>query len=102
MISMKYIILMFPYINFLNFVYRMYPLKSIVLVVLICTSLCLSSQSSEEPQARLLVSKQVLNKLLVQNLDILVKVCIIWNISLIFIYSSYGLFNFLLFSVCHL
>ncbi|VVC39465.1 Translocon-associated protein subunit beta,Immunoglobulin-like fold [Cinara cedri] len=51
----------------------MYSFKSIVLIALICTSLCISSQSSDEPQARLLVSKQVLNKLLVQDSDILVK-----------------------------
>lgn len=54
----------------------MYSLKSIGLVALICTVLCVASQSTDEPQARLLVSKQVLNKLLVQDSDILVKVCI--------------------------
>jgi hypothetical protein len=58
------------------FICRMYSLKSLVIVALICTSLSVSGQNSDNQQARLLVSKQVLNKLLVQDSDILVKVCI--------------------------
>jgi translocon-associated protein subunit beta len=50
----------------------MYSLKSIVITALICASLFVSSQCDDQ-QARLLVSKQVLNKLLVQDSDILVK-----------------------------
>lgn len=50
----------------------MYSLKSFVIVALIC----ISSLNAEDQQARLLVSKQVLNKLLVQDSDILVKVSI--------------------------
>lgn len=53
----------------------MYSLKSFVIVALICTSLTVTSQNADSQQARLLVSKQVLNKLLVQDSDILVKVC---------------------------
>lgn len=58
------------------FICRMYSLKSFVIVALFCTSLSVSSQNADSQQARLLVSKQVLNKLLVQDSDILVKVCI--------------------------
>lgn len=54
----------------------MFSLKSFVIVALVCTSMYVSSQSVDDQLARLLVSKQVLNKLLVQDSDILVKVCI--------------------------
>lgn len=59
------------------FICRMYSLKSFVIVALICTSLSVFGQTADNQQARLLVSKQVLNKILVQDSDILVKVCII-------------------------
>jgi len=55
----------------------MYSLKSFVVIALICTSLSVFSQSADDQLARLLVSKQVLNKILVQDSDILVKVCIL-------------------------
>ncbi|CAH1725896.1 unnamed protein product [Aphis gossypii] len=55
------------------FICRMYSLKLFVIVALICTSLSVSGQNADNQQARLLVSKQVLNKLLVQDSDILVK-----------------------------
>lgn len=54
---------------------RMYWLKLFLFVALVCT-LSMCSQNADDQQARLLVSKQVLNKLLVQDSDILVKVCI--------------------------
>jgi len=63
-------------INDQCFIFRMYSLKSFVIVALICTSLRVSCQNADSQQARLLVSKQVLNKLLVQDSDILVKVCL--------------------------
>lgn len=53
----------------------MYSLKLFVIVALICTSLSVSGVNADNEKARLLVSKQVLNKLLVQDSDILVKVC---------------------------
>lgn len=53
----------------------MCSLKSFVIVALIY-ALSVSSQNAGDQKARLLVSKQVLNKLLVQDSDILVKVCI--------------------------
>lgn len=54
----------------------MYSLKSFVIVALICSSLNIFGQTADDQQARLLVSKQVLNKILVQDSDILVKVCV--------------------------
>lgn len=54
----------------------MYSLKSFVILALICSSLSIFGQTADDQQARLLVSKQVLNKILVQDSDILVKVCI--------------------------
>lgn len=56
------------------FICRMCSLKSFAIVALIC-ALSVSSQNADNQRARLLVSKQVLNKLLVQDSDILVKVC---------------------------
>lgn len=53
----------------------MYSFKSLIIVAIICTSLSVYGENVEEQPARLLVSKQVLNKLLVQDSDILVKVC---------------------------
>lgn len=54
----------------------MFSFKSFLIVALVCSSVHVSSQSADDQLARLLVSKQVLNKLLVQDSDILVKVCI--------------------------
>lgn len=56
----------------------MYSFKSFIIVAIICTSLSVYGENVEDQPARLLVSKQVLNKLLVQDSDILVKVCIIY------------------------
>jgi len=50
----------------------MCSLKLFAIVALIC-ALSVSSQNADNQRARLLVSKQVLNKLLVQDSDILVK-----------------------------
>lgn len=52
----------------------MYSFKSFIIVAIICTSLSVYGENTDDQQARLLVSKQVLNKLLVQDSDILVKV----------------------------
>lgn len=54
----------------------MFSFKPFLIVALVCSSVYVSSQSADDQLARLLVSKQVLNKLLVQDSDILVKVCI--------------------------
>lgn len=53
----------------------MFSLRSFVIVALVCctTALHVSGQSTDDQPARLLVSKQILNKLLVQDSDILVK-----------------------------
>jgi len=69
------------------FICRMYSLKSFLVVALICTSLTVFSQNADSQQARLLVSKQVLNKLLVQDSDILVKVCILIHFLLLYSYK---------------
>jgi len=69
------------------FICRMYSLKLFVIVALICTSLSVSGQNADNQQARLLVSKQVLNKLLVQDSDILVKVCTHKKFYFLLLYS---------------
>lgn len=68
----------------------MYSFKSFIIVAIICTLSVYGENVAEQP-ARLLVSKQVLNKLLVQDSDILVKVCIkyfyfnnIFNFTMVF------------------
>lgn len=73
------------------FICRMYSLKLFVIVALICSSLSVSGQNADNQQARLLVSKQVLNKLLVQDSDILVKVC---THKKYFIFYFYTVLNF--------
>jgi translocon-associated protein subunit beta len=63
-------------------------MKFLSITVLIAFAVCINGNEEEETAARLLISKQILNKYLVEDMDIVVKVCtvivlccsIIWEI----------------------
>lgn len=55
------------------FVFRMKFHILCVAVAALCATIC--AEEAEPEAARLLVSKHILNKYLVENMDIIVKVC---------------------------
>lgn len=57
-----------------NFVTNYFRMKFLSITVLITMAVCVNANEEEETAARLLVSKQILNKYLVEDMDIVVKV----------------------------
>jgi translocon-associated protein subunit beta len=49
-------------------------MKFLSIAVLVTLAICTTGNEEEETAARLLVSKQILNKYLVEDMDIVVKV----------------------------
>lgn len=61
-------------------------MKFLSITVFVALAVCINGNEEEETAAKLLISKQILNKYLVEDMDIVVKVCtviIVWCRSII-------------------